>query len=244
MRTDVKVIGDSDRRSRYNSELADRVNKQFDSEKRKVDIESLNENKPELNGFIYVPTIGLYVSKKKELFDNNWFDATEKLHNKGDRLITPTEFTDFVSYLLNNKRSQYSHVLAEIIGAGGEERGEWLDTIFLYVDDKLSHGREYEFKNGIIKKKFIEDYKDISFKNGSYGLTSWLNKNSHGFPIRSQYSYGRLKYTSPEHLRVPVFLFSIFFFFSEYLHFQNNECLHILLLFQHLTILFFWDFLQ
>src|SRR3989338_4501364 len=56
-------------------------------------------NAPELKGFIYVPSIRLYVAKEKTLYGKNWYECHEELHKKDLYMITLPQFIEFIKYL-------------------------------------------------------------------------------------------------------------------------------------------------
>ena len=63
---------------------------------------------PDLKGYIYVPSIKLYVAKERSLNGLSWNQATDKIYNQGINVArqraempTPFEFMSFVKYLLS-----------------------------------------------------------------------------------------------------------------------------------------------
>ena len=60
-------------------------------------------NAPNLSGYIFVPSINLYVAKERTLLNSNWNQAIEKIYNQGInvgklRAEMPTLF-EFMSYV-------------------------------------------------------------------------------------------------------------------------------------------------
>jgi len=88
-------------------------------------------NQPNIENYIYVPSINLYISKEKTLHNNDWNDAHKKLKEQGLRMPTIPEFLEFLRYIKSNPNDQeYASILKEITELKSPWRSEWLDAYF------------------------------------------------------------------------------------------------------------------
>ena len=115
----IDIIGDNPRRSRYDPNLANEFNKQVEDEERKRLLdEKLGRTRPResetiisapsLDGFIYVPSIGIYIAKERTLNGKSWDEAIDEIYAKGinvgekrAEMPTPFEFMTSLNYLLS-----------------------------------------------------------------------------------------------------------------------------------------------
>lgn len=85
----------------------------------------------EIHGYIYVPTIKLYVAKEKSLYGLSWYRAHEELHKQGLQMLTIRQFIDFVLYLKENpSMPDAKKILDEILTRRKPYGAEWLDAYF------------------------------------------------------------------------------------------------------------------
>jgi hypothetical protein len=56
-------------------------------------------NAPNLSGYIYVPSINLYIAKERTLQGKNWFDAHKELQSQNQRMLIIPEFIEFLKYV-------------------------------------------------------------------------------------------------------------------------------------------------
>ena len=88
-------------------------------------------NAPDLNGFIYVPTIKLHVAKEKTLHGKNFYEAQKEMQNQSQKMLTPYEFAEFLKYLKEDyqkiNKSESDKILDEILTVRNPWRSEWLD---------------------------------------------------------------------------------------------------------------------
>ena len=93
-----------------------------------------NDFAPNKNGFIYVPSINLYVAKKRSLQGLNWSDTHKKILSEGlGRMPTPNETWDLIKYAktnLNNSglRTIYDDILKTT--PQNTWHGEWQNAKF------------------------------------------------------------------------------------------------------------------
>lgn len=120
--------------------------------------ESLEKKVAEIKGYIYVPTIGLYVSKGRFLYDLNWYGAHRELHRQGLQMLTPRQFIDFILYLKQNKSSipDAKKILDGLLIRKGRYRGEWLDAKFSEGEGRLC----ISYNHRVIKGKLIAQNKE------------------------------------------------------------------------------------
>ncbi|MDP1695979.1 MAG: hypothetical protein Q8L29_03635 [archaeon] len=83
-----------------------------------------------VEGFIYVPSISLYVGREKLFHGSNLNKAHEKLQAQDSRMLTPYQFMEFIKYLQNNSIPDKDKILDEILTVREPYRSEWLDAKF------------------------------------------------------------------------------------------------------------------
>ncbi len=155
-----------------------------------------------LEGFIYVPSIKLYVAKERSLQHQTWYQCHEELAKHNSRMPTIPEFIEFANYLKNGyqNRKEADAILDEIFTARDPWRAEWLDAYF----EKQGKDMYVLTKNKTQKEK-IEDYLQKD-KTPGIDLDNWLsNPTKHGLP-RENIKEGKLYYWSPENGRVARFV--------------------------------------
>src|SRR3989344_5507381 len=102
------------------------------SQEKKQPIQApINYNQPDKNGFIYVPTIKLYVAKEKTLHGKKFYEAQKEMRNQSQKMLTPYEFAEFLKYLKEDyqkiNKSESDKILDEILTVRNPWRSEWLD---------------------------------------------------------------------------------------------------------------------
>jgi hypothetical protein len=121
----------------------------------------------ELRGFIYVPSIKLYVAKEKSLFGKNWFEAHEELGKNGLGMLTLKQFFKFIFYLNDNKKKmkEADQILDDIFSKKRSWKAEWLDArftregtqLFLNYDHRVVNGSIIDYKKEPLLKCLMED---------------------------------------------------------------------------------------
>lgn len=84
-------------------------------------------------GYIYVPSIKLYVAKEKSLHGLNWYNTHKELHKQDLQMLTIRQFIDFMLYLEKNASIPgATKIMDEILTTSTRDlyRGEWLDAKF------------------------------------------------------------------------------------------------------------------
>jgi hypothetical protein len=137
------------------------------------------------DGFIYVPSIGLYVAKEKSLFGKNHTQCNEILHSNNERMPTIPEEIEFLKYCKIN----FPEVYKEITEIRSQWRAEWLDADFKVENGNLViYFHAFNSDGKIIKKKERLD-KDTLMSDRAPGISieNWLD-NSHtnqGLPSKN-----------------------------------------------------------
>lgn len=150
-----------------------------------------------LKGFIYVPSINLYVSKEKKFHGKNWFETHEFLQREGEKMPTPYEFLEFLKYVKTNEKNIYNKITQVKL----PWRAEWLDAGFkrkngdLYINYHI-----FDDKGKIVEKSEILDKNTLMKDETSQISLGNFVENSHtsqGFPSKSV-KKGDLYYSAPE----------------------------------------------
>ena len=71
-------------------------------------------NVPDVEGFVYVPAIGLYVQREKQLHGKNWTQTQEELGKQGRKPPTIEEIRQFLIYLKQNPNPENTQTYNEI----------------------------------------------------------------------------------------------------------------------------------
>jgi len=152
---------------------------------------------PDLKGYIYVPSIKLYVAKERSLKGKNWNQAQEELKKQKVSMPTPYQFREFLKFLRDSKNREHTEIFNDITEVRSPWRAEWLNARF-------------EERNGLymISENVLVNgrYQDIEQKLDNYlnkdkipgiSLDEWINSNaSHGLPI-AKMGKGPLYYRPP-----------------------------------------------
>lgn len=99
-------------------------------------------NAPNLDDYIYVPSINLYVAKERDLNGLTWDQAIDKIYTQGIKVAekraempTPFEFMTSIKYLLAGNiqglaETERQAILDDILKVG-DYRGNWLNAKFV-----------------------------------------------------------------------------------------------------------------
>ena len=170
------------------------------AQKEQVSKQSAEAKAPNLDGFEYVPSIGLYVSKQKELHNKNWNESRMTLHARGDRMPTPYEFVEFSKHLRNLDTDEAKAILDEIYTVRTPWRSEWLDARF----DSATMKYHVFGDSGIEERAHSLAGVLTSDETPGINLDAWLGDNEHGLP-KSNIQKGQLYYWHPRDGRVAWF---------------------------------------
>ena len=170
-----------------------------------------NQSAPNKDGFIYVPSINLYLSQETHFKGKNWNDCHIETQKQGYTMPTIHQFAEFLRYLRSDegksKIANANEILNEIYEVRSPWRSEWLDAFFRQNDDSMNI--EYNHKvsgTSLIaqNKEQLADYL-AETKTPGISLDNWLaNPNQHGLP-KPRCKNGKLYYWKPTDGRVARF---------------------------------------
>ena len=137
---------------------------------------------PDLDGYFYVPAIGLYVAKEKTLMGEDWRTAHRKLQEKNLQMLTIKQFVETVNYLENNSVPDKDSILDEIFNPRKENRyrGEWLDAYFTEKRGEMYIAQNHRIKGKrLVPLTLAEKLEDCLMEQKYIDLSS---ANSQGLP--------------------------------------------------------------
>ena len=145
--------------------------------------------------FVYLPKNRLYVSKERRHLNKNWFDAHKALHNEGYRMLTLSEFVDFLN-ALRNGTEELKTIYDDITEVRDPVRGEWIDADFKVVNSQLQMNYNHRIVDGELKPHTSGPLTNYLATNKTPGISldEWLSKpTSEGLP-RANIRDGNLYY--------------------------------------------------
>ncbi|MBU2523513.1 MAG: hypothetical protein KKE23_04485 [Nanoarchaeota archaeon] len=192
------------RKSRYDPDLARRVNEEKEPviiRKEKPEAKIQNPQKAGLKGFIYVPSINLYLSKETSYKGKSWNECHEIMSKEDCFMPTIKHFVEFVKYLKTDyqDRKEAETILDEILAVRNPWRAEWLDGKFEKRNKGLYLLSDHRFEKGKLKANYEQPLKDCLMEDKTPGidLESYLkNANSQGLPSQKTKD-GKLYYWFP-----------------------------------------------
>ena len=156
--------------------------------------------KPAINidDWVYVPKIGLYVSEKKLLHNLNYDDTHKELEQLDLSMPMPAQFREFLKFLRDSNAQEHQKIFKEITEARDPWRAEWLNAKFEQRSDSrymLSQNAIENGKCGNIEQK-LTNYLNED-KTPGISLDAWLDsKTSHGLP-EPTINNGKFYYWAP-----------------------------------------------
>jgi hypothetical protein len=153
-------------------------------------------NAPNLQGYIYVPSINLHVAKQRTHTGLNWNQTHETLQGEGLRMPTIPQFLEYLKFLQNGyaDRNEGQLILDDILKVGNW-RGEWLDARFTNENNVLYSDYHHIFVNGELKPQVHESLRD-HLKEDCWA-DIFGSANSQGLPTQklgSSYEQGKNAY--------------------------------------------------
>ncbi len=138
---------------------------------------------PDLNGFIYVPAINLYVAKERTLQGKNWSQTHHALHKQGLQMPSPYQFLKFIDYLKTNTTvPDREQILDDILEKKDPWRGQWLDSKYFEKDGELWLAYDHRpDKKGRLRADSKEKLEDGLREDGYIDLASFTQQ---GLPTK------------------------------------------------------------
>ena len=86
----------------------DEARRKFEEESKKPKKQRATPKTPfaDKEGFIYVPSINLYVAKEKSLHRKNWHETHAELHSQNLYMPTIPEFIEFLKHLRSQPNNE------------------------------------------------------------------------------------------------------------------------------------------
>ena len=140
-------------------------------------------NASNLDGFIYVPSINLYVAKERSLLGKNWYDSHKELHKQELRMPTLPEIGETIFYLRDNQNNpELKQVYDDILKKTQSGwHGEWVNAKFKIDDKKYVQTVTGIDSNGELVYSNLEEI--TCFDNNCYvDITTQNNVDKQGLP--------------------------------------------------------------
>ena len=152
-------------------------------------------------GFIYVPSLNLYVAKQRDHLGINWPDTHSALVSENLRMPTIPEFIAYLRYLNENKSNpEFLQIYNEITEKRDPWRANWLDADFKVINGILHINYNHILQNGkLIPKNSDSLDRDTLMQNKTPGVSLeelLRNPTSQGLP-RQGIIDGELYYWAP-----------------------------------------------
>ena len=164
------------------------------------------------DGFIYVPSINLYLSEETHFKGKDWKESHIETQKQGCTMPTIQQFVEFLRYLRSDegkaKVKNADKILNEIYEVRNPWRSEWLDAYYFEqkAEDMLVN-YNHKFNGTSLIAQNTEQLTNYlaETKIPGISLEDWLeNPNPHGLP-KSNCKDGKLCYWQPENGRVARF---------------------------------------
>ena len=143
-----------------------------------------------IDKFIYVPDINLYVAKETAYHNLNWKQTHEELHKNNQRMLILPEFLVFLKYLITNQNNQeLEKIYNEIVEVRNPWRAEWLDTDFKFKNNQLYINSNHIIDaNGNLMPRSSEILEPCLMQDKLPGidLEYWINNHTkQGLPLEN-----------------------------------------------------------
>ena len=158
-------------------------------------------NSPNLQGYIFVPSTGLYMAKERTHQGLNWYQTHEELQKEGLRMPTIYEFKEYLKFLDSgySDRNEGQLILDEIKTVRNPWRSEWLDARFEKSGRKMNIHTMHKYSNGNLVSSKPEVLGKCLMKDKTPGIDfdDWLNNSTkQGLP-NSTSAIGELYFWFP-----------------------------------------------
>ena len=155
------------------------------------------QSEQDKKGYIYVPSEGIYIAKKRAHLGLDWYQTHEVLHKERLRMPTIPEFISFLNYLRADyqsiNRKEANQILDDILKLG-EWRGNWLDADFKVIKGKIHINYNHQTVNGKLTPKDSEPLESCLMEDGWADI---FNPNRQGLPTKQlgdSYQQGKNSY--------------------------------------------------
>jgi hypothetical protein len=168
-----------------------------------------------LDKYIYVPSVNIYVAKQLTHLGKDWYESQKLLQQNNQRMITIPEFIEFLNCLksdLNNR--EYLEIYRDITELKGTNNSEWLDARFGKNTDNTLNIRFHKYQsnsnNNILASEHTESLEDktmILIRNKTtISLDDYLQRKhtAQGLPT-TECDRGSLYYVFPSNNSVATF---------------------------------------
>ncbi len=155
-------------------------------------------NAPNLKGYLFVPTISIYVAKERTLPNLTWAKTHEELKKQNLFMPTPYQFREFLKYVRDSKNSEHQKIFKDVVEVRDPWRAQWLNARFEKRKNGLYMISENVLVNGSYQnqEQKLDDYLNKD-KIPGISLDDWLNSNApHGLPA-SKTKDGSLYFWAP-----------------------------------------------
>ena len=227
MTLQTKILGESTPTGRYNPDLAEKMAKQVEAEEQKSALEAktqpqesekpveqvtnpINPNRSK-NEYVFVPSLGLYISKNTYLQRHSWNETQAKLQKMRIRMPTIPEFIEFIKYLKSPEGkanvTDAKDIVDNIVIPKRLYRGEWLDAKFQksFINGMQVNYHSFDSNGNIIEKQEkLENYSENDKVHSMY-LDFWLELHTkQGLPAGNSI-WSNARYQPPKNGQVASF---------------------------------------
>ncbi len=193
-------------------EVTNEVLEEMNKLKIPYDLKKDLENKlteKDLDDFIYVPSINLYVAKQKTHLGENWFNCHKELQKNNKRMLIVPEFNEFLEYAKIN----FPEIYNEITEIREPWRAEYLDASFEFKNKKLyiNSAHVLNSKGDLIpmNSEILNENTLMQDKEPGISLENLLESSTNqGFPNKNVKS-GSLYYRYPRSNNNSVVRFNV-----------------------------------
>ena len=145
-------------------------------------------NAGKIDGFIYVPSINIYVAKERKYFNHDWAKAHEALKAEDSRMLRIPEFISFINYLTQNPSEENTGIYNDITQVRDPWRAEHLDAYFEKRNKDLYILTGNKSKAEKLESCLMEDCQaDIFGSANSQGLPTLKKEGFHYWSPRDKF---------------------------------------------------------
>jgi len=169
-------------------------------------------NAPNLSGYIFVPSTGLYMAKERTHLGLNWNQTHEALQSERLKMPTIYEFRQFLKYLKENPNgvsgstsSEVESILDDILTVRDPWRSEWLNARFEETNGKMNVHYLINSNGSLVDKTEVLEDCLMKDKTPGINLDYWINTpGKQNLPLKKN-PKGNLYYWYPRNGAVARF---------------------------------------